>query len=67
MTNFELEESLRTYFMDKTKHELWTVDGDNDAGFSEEYVFWLEDLVLKNEIISHEELFNEKGNTSTSL
>lgn len=46
--NWEVEETLRQKFIYETKDKLWTEDGDNDAGFSEEYVKWLEQIVIKN-------------------
>jgi len=45
--NFEQEESIRQVFRDETKYKLWAEDGDNDCGFSEEYVFWLEQKLIK--------------------
>jgi len=46
--NFELEDTLRAIFIDETKNKLWAEKGDGDANFAEEYVFWLEELILSN-------------------
>ena len=48
--NWEIEETLRQKFIDGTKNKLWAEDADNDAGFSEEYVNWLEQIVIKNSL-----------------
>lgn len=50
-TNFkgtigELEKKLRQSFIDETKNKLWAENLDNDCGFSEKYVFWLEQKIL---------------------
>lgn len=45
--NNEIEEELRQSFIDETKNKLWAENDDNDCGFSEEYVFWLEQKLLK--------------------
>lgn len=47
MSNWEENEILRQNFIDVTKNKLWSESVDNDANFSEEYVFWLEEIVLK--------------------
>lgn len=47
MSNWEENETLRQNFKDQTKLKLWAEKGDNDAGFSEEYVFWLEAIILE--------------------
>lgn len=47
MSNWEENETLRQEFVDKTKLKLWSEGDWNDAGFSEEYVFWLEGIVLE--------------------
>ncbi len=45
--NWEENENLRQDFIDKTKLKLWS-EGRDDAGFSEEYVFWLEERLLES-------------------
>jgi len=45
--NWEENETLRQEFKDKTSLKLWAEKGDGDCGFSEEYVFWLEEIVLE--------------------
>ena len=44
--NNEIEEELRQSFIDETKNKLWS-ESSNDCGFSEEYVFWLEQKFLE--------------------
>jgi hypothetical protein len=44
--NFELEESIRQIFIDETKNKLWADNNTSDCGFSEEYVFWLEQQLI---------------------
>lgn len=48
MSNWEENEYLRCDFIETTKLNLWSEDGDNDARFSEEYVFWLEELIIES-------------------
>jgi len=47
MSNWEENEILRQNFIDVTKNKLWAEKDDGDCGFSEDYVFWLEEIVLK--------------------
>jgi hypothetical protein len=51
--NNEIEEELRQSFKDETKKDLWS-DSPNDCGFSEEYVFWLEQKLLKRTSVLEE-------------
>lgn len=47
MSNWEENENLRQEFVDKTNLKLWSEELNQEAGFSDEYVFWLEALVLE--------------------
>lgn len=44
--NYEQEESIRQIFINETKEYLWAQDA-GDCGFSEEYVFWLENKLVE--------------------
>lgn len=44
--NMEQEETLRSIFTNKTNEKLWLKNLEVDPGFSEEYVYWLEEIVL---------------------
>lgn len=46
--NWEENENLRQIFKDETKNKLWAENEDDDCGFSEEYVFWLEERLLES-------------------
>lgn len=46
--NWEENENIREMFTTKTKNKLWSEADDNDANFSEEYVFWLEERLLES-------------------
>jgi hypothetical protein len=61
--NNEIEEMLRQSFIDETKNKLWSENGDNDCGFSEEYVFWLEQKLLKRTAVLEElmKVYKDKG------
>jgi hypothetical protein len=48
--NWEQEESIRQIFIDETKEKLWA-EGKGDAGFSEEYVFWLEQKLIEKYLL----------------
>jgi hypothetical protein len=60
--NNEIEEELRQSFIDETKNKLWS-ESSNDSGFSEEYVFWLEQKFLERTLVLEEviKVYNEKG------
>jgi hypothetical protein len=60
--NNEIEEELRQSFIDETKNKLWS-ESSNDCGFSEEYVFWLEQKFLERTLVLEEviKVYNEKG------
>ncbi len=45
--NWEENENIRKIFIDETKYNLWA-ESKNDCGFSEEYVFWLEERLLES-------------------
>jgi hypothetical protein len=61
--NNEIEEMLRQSFIDETKNKLWSENGDNDCGFAEEYVFWLEQKLLKRTAVLEElmKVYKDKG------
>ena len=40
------EEQLRQEFIDETKAKLWAEDINEDVGFSDKYVEWLEQQLL---------------------
>jgi len=40
------EEDLRQEFVDETKDKLWAEDINEDVGFSDKYVEWLEQQLL---------------------
>ena len=40
------QENLRQKFIDETKAELWAEDINEDVGFSDKYVEWLEQQLL---------------------
>lgn len=46
--NWEENENIREIFTTETKDKLWSENSDNDCGFSEKYVFWLEEKLLKS-------------------
>lgn len=46
MNNWEENENLRCDFIEITGLKLWSEQGDQDAGFTEEYVFWLEERII---------------------
>jgi hypothetical protein len=52
--NNEIEEELRQSFKDETKKDLWSVSPGVDCGFAEEYVFWLEQKLLKRTSVLEE-------------
>jgi hypothetical protein len=43
----ECQENLRQEFIDETKAKLWAEDINEDVGFSDKYVEWLEAKKLK--------------------
>jgi hypothetical protein len=45
--NWEQEESIRQVFIDVTKEKLWAEKDSGDCGFSEEYVYWLEQKLIE--------------------
>ena len=61
--NNEIEEILRQSFIDETKNKLWSENGDNDCMFAEEYVFWLEQKLLKRTSVLEElmKVYKNKG------
>ena len=48
--NEDKQKELRKKFINETKKDLWPVNPKVDCGFSEDYVFWLEDQLL-NKVI----------------
>ncbi len=64
--NWEENEELRQKFVDTTKLKLWSENNDDrfsDAGFSEEYVFWLEALVLETIEVPQKKTYNTNNHT----
>lgn len=46
--NWEENDNIREIFTTETKDKLWSYKGDNDANFSEDYVFWLEEKLIES-------------------
>lgn len=49
MSNWEENEYLRQEFIDKTKKKLYENPSEDNYYFSDEYVFWLEAIVLETD------------------
>jgi predicted transcriptional regulator YheO len=56
------QENLRQQFIDETKAKLWAEDINEDVGFSDKYVEWLEAKQLILSGVSHQRELLKKLN-----